>query len=80
LPERKGYTSGTPWHVAGLAVSGTFTSAVMSDLSQHPQERYQRLGKEIVQDTGFRRIGYLGLASSEEWVEGFRRSRKKPAE
>jgi glycine/D-amino acid oxidase-like deaminating enzyme len=31
LLERKDLTSGTTWHAAGLVVSGTFTSAVMSD-------------------------------------------------
>ena len=74
LLERKDLTSGTTWHAAGLVVSGTFTSAVMSDMSKYTRELYQRLGEETGQDTGFRRIGYLELASSEEWVEGFRRA------
>jgi heterotetrameric sarcosine oxidase gamma subunit len=74
LLERKDITCGTTWHAAGLVVSGTFTSTVMSDMSKYTRELYQRLGEETSQDTGFRRIGYLELASSEEWVEGLRRA------
>ena len=74
LLERKDLTCGTTWHAAGLVASGTFTSAVMSDMSRYTRELYQRLEEETGQDTGFRRIGYLELASSAEWVEGFRRA------
>jgi glycine/D-amino acid oxidase-like deaminating enzyme len=74
LLERKELTSGTTWHAAGLVVSGTFTSAVMSDMSKYTRELYQRLEEETGQDTGFRRIGYLELASSQEWLEGLRRA------
>jgi 4-methylaminobutanoate oxidase (formaldehyde-forming) len=42
-------------------------------MAKYTQELYQRLGEETGQDTGFRRTGYIELASSEEWVEGFRR-------
>jgi glycine/D-amino acid oxidase-like deaminating enzyme len=58
LLERKELTSGTTWHAAGLVVSGTFTSAVMSDMSKYTRELYQSLEEETGQDTGFRRIGY----------------------
>jgi len=74
LLERKSLTCGTTWHAAGLVVSGTFRSAVMSDMSRYTRDLYQRLGEETGQDTGFRRLGYLELASSEEWVEDFRRA------
>jgi glycine cleavage system aminomethyltransferase T/glycine/D-amino acid oxidase-like deaminating enzyme len=74
LLERKDLTCGTTWHAAGLVVSGTFTSAVMSDMSKYTLELYQGLEEETGQDTGFRRIGYLELASSEEWLEGLRRA------
>jgi heterotetrameric sarcosine oxidase gamma subunit len=74
LLERKELTCGTTWHAAGLIVSGTFTSAVMSDMSRYTRELFLRLGEETGQDTGFRRVGYLELASSQEWVEGFRRA------
>jgi 4-methylaminobutanoate oxidase (formaldehyde-forming) len=73
LLERKDLTCGTTWHAAGLAESGLFASAVKSDMAKYTQELFQRLGEETGQDTGFRRIGYLELASTEEWVEGFRR-------
>ena len=74
LLERKDLTCGTTWHAAGLVVSATFTSAVMSDMSKYTRELFQRLEEETGQDTGFRRIGYLELASSEEWLEEFRRA------
>jgi 4-methylaminobutanoate oxidase (formaldehyde-forming) len=73
LLERKDLTCGTTWHAAGLAESGLFASAVKSDMAKYTQELFQRLGEETGQDTGFCRIGYLELASTEEWVEGFRR-------
>jgi glycine/D-amino acid oxidase-like deaminating enzyme len=73
LLERKDLTSGTTWHAAGLVESAAFSSPVKSDMSKYTQELYQRLGEETGQDTGFRRVGYMELASSEEWVEGFRR-------
>jgi glycine/D-amino acid oxidase-like deaminating enzyme len=74
LLERKDLTSGTTWHAAGLVVSGTIGSAVMSDMSKYTRELFHRLGEETGQDTGFRRIGYLELASTTEWVEAFRRA------
>ncbi len=74
LLERKDLTCGTTWHAAGLAESGLFASAVKSDMAKYTQELFQRLGEETGQDTGFRRVGYLELASSEEWVEGIRRT------
>jgi len=74
LLERKDLTSGTTWHAAGLVESAMFTSPVKSDISRYTRELFQRLGEETGQDTGFRRVGYLELASSEEWVEGLRRA------
>jgi glycine cleavage system aminomethyltransferase T/glycine/D-amino acid oxidase-like deaminating enzyme len=74
LLERKELTCGTTWHAAGLVESAMFSSAVKNEMSRYSQELYQRLREETGQDTGFRRIGYLELASSEEWVEGFRRA------
>jgi heterotetrameric sarcosine oxidase gamma subunit len=74
LLERKDLTCGTTWHAAGLVVSGTFTSAVMSDMSKYTLELYHGLEEETGQDTGFRRVGYLELASSEEWLQGLRRA------
>jgi glycine cleavage system aminomethyltransferase T/glycine/D-amino acid oxidase-like deaminating enzyme len=74
LLERKDLTCGTTWHAAGLVETGTFTSLVKSDMSKYTQDLFQTLGEETGQDTAFRRVGYLELASSEEWVEGLRRA------
>jgi 4-methylaminobutanoate oxidase (formaldehyde-forming) len=74
LLERKDLSCGTTWHAAGLVVSGTFTSRVMSDMSKYSRELFQQLEGETGQDTGFLRTGYLELASSEERLEGLRRA------
>ena len=73
LLERKDLTCGTTWHAAGLVESGTFSSPVKSDMAKYTQELYQRLEEETGQDTGFRKTGYMELASTKEWVEGLRR-------
>ena len=73
LLERKDLTCGTTWHAAGLAESALFASAVKSDMAKYTQELFQRLGEETGQDTGFRRVGFLEVASDEEWLEGLRR-------
>ncbi|HEY73833.1 MAG TPA: FAD-dependent oxidoreductase [Thermoflexia bacterium] len=74
LLERKDLTCGTTWHAAGLVESSMFDSAVKNDMAKYTQELYQKLGEETGQDTGFRRVGYLELASSKEYLEGFRRA------
>jgi heterotetrameric sarcosine oxidase gamma subunit len=73
LLERRDLTCGTTWHAAGLAESGLFASAVKNDMAKYTQELFERLGEETGQDTGFRRVGYLELASTAEWLEGLRR-------
>ena len=73
LLERSKLTAGTTWHAAGLVVSGGFGTETTINMARYTRELYQRLGEETGQDTGFKAIGYLEVASSAERVEGLRR-------
>ena len=73
LLERSNLTAGTTWHAAGLVVSGGFGTETTINMAKYTRELYQRLGEETGQDTGFKAIGYLEVASTAERVEGLRR-------
>jgi glycine cleavage system aminomethyltransferase T/glycine/D-amino acid oxidase-like deaminating enzyme len=73
LLERSKLTSGTTWHAAGLVVSGGFGTETTINMAKYTRELYTRLGEETGQDTGFRPIGYLEVASNPERLEGLRR-------
>jgi glycine cleavage system aminomethyltransferase T/glycine/D-amino acid oxidase-like deaminating enzyme len=71
--EKSQLTAGTTWHAAGLVVSGGFGTETTINMAKYTRELYQRLGEETGQDTGFKAIGYLEVASNPERVEGLRR-------
>jgi len=73
LLERSKLTAGTTWHAAGLVVSGGFGTETTINMAKYTRELYQRLGEETGQDTGYKAIGYLEVASNAERVEGLRR-------
>lgn len=73
LLEKSQLTAGTTWHAAGLVVSGGFGSETMINMAKYTRELYQRLGEETGQDTGFKAVGYLEVASNAERLEGLRR-------
>ncbi len=73
LLEKSKLTAGTTWHSAGLVVSGGFGSETTINMARYTRELYQRLGEETGQDTGFKAVGYLEVASNAERVEGLRR-------
>jgi 4-methylaminobutanoate oxidase (formaldehyde-forming) len=73
LLERTKLTAGTTWHAAGLIVSGGFGTETTINMAKYTRELYTRLEEETGQDTGFRQIGYLEVASNAERVEGLRR-------
>jgi len=73
LLEKSKLTAGTTWHAAGLVVSGGFGTETTINMAKYTRELYQRLGEETGQDTGFKAIGYLEVASNPERVEGLRR-------
>jgi len=73
LLERKELTAGTTWHAAGLVVCGGFSTETMLNMAKYTRDLYAVLGEETGQDTGFKAVGYLELAPSQEWLEGLRR-------
>jgi 4-methylaminobutanoate oxidase (formaldehyde-forming) len=73
LLERSKLTAGTTWHAAGLIVSGGFGTEATINMAKYTRELYTKLGDETGQDTGFRPVGYLEVASNAERMEGLRR-------
>jgi heterotetrameric sarcosine oxidase gamma subunit len=45
----------------------------MINMAKYTRNLYARLGEETGQDTGFRPVGYLELATTQEWLVGLRR-------
>ena len=72
LLERKQLTSGTTWHAAGEVVSGGATEDALW-MARYSAELYARLEEETGLSTGFRRCGYLQLATTPRADESLRR-------
>ena len=73
LLERKQLTSGTTWHAAGLIAQLRATSN-MTRLAKYTQELYGDLEQETGVSTGFRRVGSISVALTEERREELFRS------
>jgi len=73
LLERAQLTAGTTWHAAGLVVTGTFATETTINMSKYSRDLYARLEEETGQDTGFRPVGYLQIASNQERIDKLRR-------
>lgn len=73
LLERKALTSGTTWHAAGL-IAQLRTSANMTRLAKYSQELYGELEAETGLATGFRRVGSITVALTDERLEEIRRT------
>ncbi len=73
LLERAKLTAGTTWHAAGLVVTSAFATEITVNMSRYSRDLYARLGEETGQDTGFRPVGYLQIASNPERVDKLRR-------
>ncbi len=72
LLERSQLTAGTTWHAAGLIVTG-FSSETTIDIAKYTRDLYARLGEETGQDTGFKPVGYIQVASNLDRVDVLRR-------
>ena len=68
LLERKQLTSGTTWHAAGL-IGQLRASANMTKLAKYTQELYFDLEKETGVSTGFKRVGSISVALTNERME-----------
>jgi glycine cleavage system aminomethyltransferase T/glycine/D-amino acid oxidase-like deaminating enzyme len=72
LLERTQLTAGTTWHAAGLIVSGFSTETDMH-MAKYTRDLYERLVEETGQDTGFKAVGYMQIASNAERLYSLRR-------
>ncbi len=73
LLERDRLTSGTTWHAAGLVVSGGMTTQTLAWMAKYSRDLFEVLEDETGLSTGFRPVGYLQTASSEERTHKLRR-------
>ena len=72
LLERKTLTSGTTWHAAGL-VGQLRATHNLTRLAQYTTELYATLEQETGQATGFRQIGSVAVATTEQRFEELKR-------
>ncbi len=68
LLERKQLTSGTTWHAAGL-IAQLRATANMTKLAKYSQELYGNLEEETGVATGFKRVGSITVALTDERKE-----------
>ena len=73
LLERKQLTSGTTWHAAGL-IAQLRATANMTKLAKYSQELYGSLEEETGVATGFKRVGSITIALTDERMEELKRS------
>ncbi len=73
LLERKQLTAGTTWHAAGLVEAGGFFTETILEMAKYTRDLYQNLEEETGQATGFKKVGYLEIASTPSRLEGLRR-------
>jgi 4-methylaminobutanoate oxidase (formaldehyde-forming) len=73
LLERTQLTAGTTWHAAGLIVTG-FSTETDIYMAMYTRELFTRLGEETGQDTGFKAVGYVQIASNPERLHSLRRA------
>lgn len=73
LLERKQLTSGTTWHAAGL-IAQLRATANMTKLAKYSQELYGSLEDETGVATGFKRVGSITVALTDERREEIFRS------
>lgn len=73
LLERKRLTSGTTWHAAGL-IAQLRASSNMTRLAKYTQELYWDLEQETGIATGFRRVGSISAALTDERHEELMRT------
>lgn len=65
LLERKQLTSGTTWHAAGL-IAQLRATANMTKLAKYSQELYGEIEQETGISTGFKRVGSITVALTDE--------------
>ncbi|HEY7626435.1 MAG TPA: FAD-dependent oxidoreductase [Ilumatobacteraceae bacterium] len=71
--ERDKLTSGTTWHAAGLMVTFGSLSETSTEMRKYTCDLYSRLEEETGQSTGFKRVGFIELATEPDRLEEYRR-------
>ncbi|MCU0506061.1 MAG: FAD-dependent oxidoreductase, partial [Chloroflexi bacterium] len=73
LLERRTLTAGTTWHAAGLVTSAGMSTETMTWMSRYTRDLCVAIEQETGQETGFRPVGHLHLATTPGRLEGLRR-------
>ncbi|HEY0252724.1 MAG TPA: FAD-dependent oxidoreductase, partial [Kofleriaceae bacterium] len=73
LLERDKLTSGTTWHAAGLMVTFGSTSETSTEMRKYTRDLYARLEAETGQNTGWKPVGFIEVASDKDRLEEYRR-------
>ena len=73
LLERAQLTAGTTWHAAGLIEAGGFFDATTVEMTKYTLDLYSVLEKETGQSTGYKKVGMINVASTQDRLEEFRR-------
>ena len=73
LLERRQLTAGTTWHAAGLVTSAGMSTETMTWMSRYTRDLCVSIEAETGQETGFRPVGHLHLATTPGRLEGLRR-------
>jgi len=73
LLERDRLTSGTTWHAAGLIVTFGSTSETSTEMRKYTRDLYTKLEAETGQNTGFKPVGFIEVASDKDRLEEYRR-------
>eukprot|EP01035_Chromulina_nebulosa_P018008 gene18008-23646_t len=73
LLEQSQITSGTTWHAAGLMVTFGSFSETSTEIRKYSRDLYSRLEEETGQSTGFKPVGFIELATNEDYLEEYRR-------
>jgi dimethylglycine dehydrogenase len=72
LCERKELTSGSTWHAAGLLPLYNLSYSA-GQIHKYSMELYKSLADETGLETGFRQVGNIRLATTEDRMDEFRR-------
>src|ERR1700753_4267773 len=69
LLERDELPSGTTWHAAGLMVCFGSTSETSTEMRKYTRDFYARLEAETGQDTGFKPVCFIELATEPDRLD-----------
>jgi len=71
--EQSQLTAGTTWHAAGLISAGVLKSEAECEIYRHARDLIENIEEETGLSTGFKKIGYMQVATNEERVHEMRR-------